>query len=515
MTTAHEELILILDFGSQTTQLIARRVRELNIYCEIHPYRMEAAAVAAMKPKGIILSGGPSSVYAPGAPVVDAEIFNLKIPVLGICYGMQLMAHLNGGTVSASAHREYGFAELNIDGGGRLLNNVNERTEVWMSHGDRLEQLPIGFEIIGHTKNAPMAVIGHPGRSLYGLQFHPEVEHTREGMQILKNFTYSICGCSGAWTPASFVTDTVARIKQQVGNGRVLCGLSGGVDSAVAAVLIHQAIGDQLTCMLVDNGVLRAGEKEKIVELFRKNYAIQLEVVDAVDDFLNPLSTITEPEAKRKLIGNKFIEIFDKHSQQLGHFDFLAQGTIYPDVIESVSVKGPSATIKSHHNVGGLPENMRFELVEPLRELFKDEVRKVGIEMGMPEDMVWRHPFPGPGLAIRIIGEVTKARLDILRKADTILIEEVKQSGYYRKLWQAFAVLLPVKSVGVMGDERTYESVIAIRTVTSVDAMTADWAYLPQSVLARISNRIINEVSGVNRVVLDISSKPPATIEWE
>lgn len=515
MTLEQQELILILDLGSQYTQLIARRVRELNIYCEIHPFRLPLERIRELAPKGIILSGGPASVYAPGAPLVPADLFRLGVPVLGICYGMQLIAHLLGGKVEPSGEREYGFAELTASGDSPLFAGVPPRTQVWMSHGDRLSALPTGFTAVACTSNAPLAAVADPGARIYGLQFHPEVRHTAEGTTILRNFLYGVCGCRGLWTPAAFVEEAVRRIRTQVGPGRVLLGLSGGVDSSVAAALIHRAVGDQLVCMLIDNGVMRAGEVARVVEVFRRHLALRLEVVDAADEFLAVLAGVTDPEEKRKRIGRTFIEVFDRESRRLGNFEFLAQGTIYPDVIESVSVKGPSATIKSHHNVGGLPEGMRFKLVEPLRELFKDEVRHVGEQLGLPEDLVWRQPFPGPGLAIRILGEVTRERLDLLRAADTILVAEIKQAGWYRKLWQSFAVLLPVKTVGVMGDERTYENVVGLRTVTSVDAMTADWAYLPQDLLGRISNRLINEVKGINRVVLDISSKPPATIEWE
>ncbi len=515
MSNPHSEMILVLDFGSQYTQLIARRIRELNIYCEIHPFNLSPDKIKALAPKGLVLSGGPASVYADQAPLIAPSVLELGVPVLGICYGMQLIAHLLGGKVESSTHREYGFAELSVEKDEGLLAGISDPTKVWMSHGDRLAKMPPGFKVIAKTQNAPMAAIADEARKIYGLQFHPEVEHTREGLALLKNFLYTLCGCGGTWTPASFIEETVARIRKQVGSGQVLCGLSGGVDSAVAAVLIHKAIGDQLTCMLINNGVLRFDEAGRVTEIFKKNYSIRLEVVDATEPFLRVLAGVTDPEEKRKRIGAAFIEVFDRESQRLGDFQFLAQGTIYPDVIESVSVKGPSAIIKSHHNVGGLPEKMRFELVEPLRELFKDEVRKVGLALELPEDMVWRHPFPGPGLAIRIIGEVTAERLEIVRQVDRIFIQEIKAAGYYRKLWQAFAILLPVKSVGVMGDERTYEHVAALRAVTSVDAMTADWADLPQELLGRVSNRIINEVRGVNRVVLDISSKPPATIEWE
>jgi GMP synthase (glutamine-hydrolysing) len=511
----HKEFILILDFGSQYTQLIARRVRELNTYCEIHPFHLSVKVIREMAPKGIILSGGPSSVYQKDSPLVSPELFELGIPVLGICYGLQLLAHLLGGKVESSTEREFGFAELNVATPCRLLEGMSLKSKVWMSHGDRLAAMPAGFQIMGTTTNAPMAVIAREDRAQYGIQFHPEVQHTAEGMKLLGNFLTKICGCTGSWTSAAYIEETVERIRRQVGASQVLLGLSGGVDSAVAAALLHKAIGSQLTCMFIDNGVLRFNEVERVAEVFRRNYDIKLVVVDAAQEFLNDLKGITEPEEKRKRIGVKFIEVFERESKKIGQFDFLGQGTIYPDVIESVSVKGPSATIKSHHNVGGLPKTMRFKLVEPLRELFKDEVRRVGEELGLPEDIVWRQPFPGPGLAIRVLGEVTFERLELLRKADVIFVQEVKNAQLYRKLWQSFAVLLPVKSVGVMGDERTYEHVVALRAVTSVDAMTADWAYLPQELLVRVSNRIINEVKGINRVVLDISSKPPATIEWE
>jgi len=515
VSTAQQDSILILDFGSQYTQLIARRVRELKTYCEIHPFHAAAEKIRELAPKGIILSGGPASVYGAGAPQIGAELFRSGVPVLGICYGMQLIAHVLGGKVEPSARREYGPAELCPDPASPLFAGLRARTKVWMSHGDRLAGLPPRFKVIGSTDNAPLAAIAGEEIPVYGLQFHPEVRHTDEGPRILENFLYAICGCSGSWTPAAFIEQAVSDIRSQVGGARVLLGLSGGVDSSVAAALLDRAVGKQLTCMLIDNGLLRAGEVERVAEIFRRHHALRLEVVDAAREFLEALAGVTDPEEKRKRIGSKFIEVFERESQRLGQFDFLAQGTIYPDVIESVSVKGPSATIKSHHNVGGLPAQMRFRLVEPLRELFKDEVRRVGETLGLPEDLVWRQPFPGPGLAIRILGEVTPERLALLRRADTLFVEEIKRAGYYRQLWQAFTVLLPVKSVGVMGDERTYEHVAALRAVTSVDAMTADWAYLPQELLGRVANRIINEVQGINRVVLDISSKPPATIEWE
>ncbi len=514
----HAQKVLILDFGSQYTQLIARRIRELSVYCEIHPYNMPLSEIEDFSPKGIILSGGPASVYQKDAPLIDKKIFELGIPVLGICYGLQLISHLLGGEVRSAARREYGYAPLMLIEAHPLFDDFDEtegKIQVWMSHGDVITNLPEGFKPIARSPNSPYAAIGDEKKKIYGLQFHPEVAHTVQGSLILKNFLFNICGCEPLWTPTSFIEYAISSIKNRVNGGRVVCALSGGVDSSVVAVLTHKAIGDRLTCIFVDNGLLRAGEKDQVISVFRDHFHIRLRVVDAEDRFLSLLRSVKDPEKKRKIIGHEFINIFEEEAKRLGDVEFLAQGTLYPDVIESVSFKGPSATIKTHHNVGGLPERMKLALIEPLRELFKDEVRKVGIELGLPEEIVYRHPFPGPGLAIRIIGEVTRDRLSRLRKADAIVREEIKKAGFYRKLWQAFAVLLPIKTVGVMGDERTYEEVIAVRAVDSVDAMTADWSRLPHDVLATISNRIINEVKGINRVVYDLSSKPPSTIEWE
>lgn len=511
----HEERILVLDFGSQYTQLIARRIRESKVYSEIFPFNTAIQKIKDFCPKGLVLSGGPSSVYDAGAPLPDMEVFKLGIPVLGICYGMQLMARSLGGNVARAAKREYGRAELKVDDDADILWGLSRDTKVWMSHGDRIEALPSGFSAIGHTDNSPVAVMADRGKKFYALQFHPEVVHTEEGARILHNFIFGICGCKPTWEMSSFIEWQVADIRSKVGEKKVICALSGGVDSSVVALLVHKAVGDKLTCIFVDNGLLRKGEAEKVRTTFAGHFHIELVHVDAKKRFLGKLKGVTEPEKKRKIIGNEFIAVFEDEAKKIKDAEFLAQGTLYPDVIESVSFKGPSAVIKSHHNVGGLPDVMKLKLIEPLRELFKDEVRVLGEELGLPEEIAWRHPFPGPGLAIRCIGDISQERLRILKESDAIVLEEIKAAGLYREIWQAFAVILPIRSVGVMGDERTYESVVALRAVTSVDGMTADWAKVPYEVLGRISNRIINEVKGVNRVVFDITSKPPGTIEWE
>ena len=516
MMNPNDEWILILDFGSQYTQLIARRVRENNVYCEIHPFNVEPETFSENPPDGVILSGGPNSVYDNDAPALNTTYLDLGVPVLGICYGLQSLAHaIKPGSVEKAEKREFGRANLLVDDNSTLLKNLKKETTVWMSHGDHIHDLPESYKIIAHTENAPVAAVKHVEKEHYGVQFHPEVVHTDEGKQIIKNFVIDICGCKATWTAASFIETEIEAIREKVGDSRVLCGLSGGVDSTVVATLIHKAIGDQLQCIFVDNGLLRKNEFENVLSTYREHLSLSVKGVDASTLFINNLKGVSDPEEKRKIIGNTFIDVFDDAISEENDFKFLAQGTLYPDVIESVSFKGPSATIKSHHNVGGLPEKMNLDLLEPVRELFKDEVRNVGRELGIPESFIGRHPFPGPGLGIRIIGDIYPERLELLKEADHIFIQSLRDHGLYDEVWQALAVLLPVQSVGVMGDERTYEFTIALRAVTSRDGMTADWAHLPYDFLAEVSNRIINEVRGINRVVYDISSKPPATIEWE
>lgn len=511
--------ILILDFGSQVTQLIARRLREQGVYCEIHPYSMDAAQIRAFAPAGIILSGSPASATEASSPRPDPVVFTLGLPILGICYGQQVMCADRGGAVLPGEHREFGRAILEIAAPCALFADVwavGDQPQVWMSHGDRVTAVPAGFQVVATSANAPFAAIADESRRIYAVQFHPEVAHTPDGSRLLANFALKICGCSGTWSMAAFRQQAIARIRDQVGTQRVICGLSGGVDSSVAAVLIHEAIGAQLTCIFVDTGLMRAGEADAVVSLFRDHYNIPLIHRNAAALFLGKLEGVSDPEQKRKIIGATFIDVFDEEAHKIGGAGFLAQGTLYPDVIESVSVTGgPSVTIKSHHNVGGLPERMKLKLVEPLRELFKDEVRRLGRELGLPEAFIGRHPFPGPGLAIRIPGAITAEKLDILRRADAIYLEEIRNAGLYDEIWQAFAVLLPVRSVGVMGDERSYDYVLALRAVTSTDGMTADSYPFPHAFLSRTATRIINEVRGVNRVVYDVTSKPPGTIEWE
>ena len=524
---AHVSKIVILDFGSQYTQVIARRIRECQVYSQILKYNTPATEIAKLGAHGIILSGGPSSVYATNAPQIDPAVFDLGVPVLGICYGLQLMGFHLGGKVEHSDRREYGAGTVYLtDETGKrtgecgLFDGLPDSLDVWNSHGDKLTKLPSGFHAVGHTDNSPFAVIENPAKRFFGLQFHPEVAHTPRGKELLQNFVYKICGCKMDWTMGSFIDQTCEEIRQKVGKDHVVLGLSGGVDSSVAAALLHKAIGAQLTCVFVNNGLLRANEAEAVQRLYGENFQINLKYVDATERFLSKLAGVTDPETKRKIIGGEFIRVFESAVRELTtadqNFKYLAQGTLYPDVIESVSISGnPAALIKSHHNVGGLPDDLKFDLIEPLRQLFKDEVRQVGLQLGLPKEVVYRQPFPGPGLAVRIVGEITEERLRILRDADTVVVNEMKASDWYYKVWQSFAVLLPVRSVGVMGDERTYENTIALRIVESQDGMTADWVRLPYEVLGKISSRIINEVKGVNRVCYDISSKPPSTIEWE
>jgi GMP synthase (glutamine-hydrolysing) len=505
------ETILVLDFGGQYTQLIGRRIREANVYTEIVPFNTPLDTLKAQKPKGIVLSGGPASVYEADAPISDPGIFKLGVPVLGICYGMQLIGKELGGRVEPSSQREYGSRELDSIKPSCLLDGMRR---VWMSHGDRILEPPPGFEVTART-HTTIAAMENLERKVFGVQFHPEVTHTENGSALLRRFVFDVCRCSGDWTIGSFIENSIERIRKQIGDGRALCAISGGVDSTVAATLVSRAVGDRLVGVFVNTGLLRKNEFEKVLSMLRDNLHLNVRGIDASERFLNMLSGVTDPEKKRKLIGNEFIRVFEEEARSIGSVDYLVQGTLYPDVIESVSVKGPSQTIKSHHNVGGLPERMQLKLIEPLRELFKDEVRRVGLQLGLPEDMVWRQPFPGPGLAVRIMGEITREGVRMLQEADDILVSEIKKAGLYREIWQSFCVLLPVKSVGVMGDIRTYEHTLAIRAVHSSDGMTADWVRLPYDLMGVISNRIVNEVKGINRVVYDITSKPPATIEWE